>query len=127
MSTVIHIPVSPAELIDKVTVLEIKQARIANAEKIVQVSKELNLLMAEVATLPQSNELTRLTDRLRSANEVIWDSEEMIRTDKVRSDTELFAEQARISHDSNDERFHTKQAINELLGSAINEVKSHQK
>jgi len=127
MSTVIHIPVSPAELIDKVTVLEIKQARIANAEKIAQVSKELNLLMAEVATLPQSNELTRLTDRLRSANEVIWDSEEMIRTDKVRSDTELFAEQARISHDSNDERFHTKQAINELLGSAINEVKSHQK
>src|SRR3989338_9005741 len=127
MSTVIHIPVSPAELIDKVTVLEIKQARIANAEKIAQVSKELNLLMAEVATLPQSNELTRLTDRLRSANEVIWDSEEMIRTDKVRSDTELFAEQARISHDSNDEPFHTKQAINELLGSAINEVKSHQK
>ena len=127
MSIIIHIPISPAELIDKVTVLQIKQARIADATKLAYVSKELALLMAEVATLPQSPELTGLTNRLRAANEVIWDSEELIRTEKVRGDTVLFAEQAHISHDGNDERFRTKQAINEILGSAINEVKSHQK
>jgi len=123
----ILIPISAAELFDKITILQIKKARIADAAKLTQVSKELDLLMAGVATLPQSHELTALTEKLRSANEVIWDSEELIRTDKVRSDTTLFAEQARISHDSNDERFRTKQTINELLGSAINEVKSHQK
>ncbi len=126
MSSIIHIPVSPAELFDKITVLQIKSTEIKVSEKLAHVHKELNLLLAEAAKLPQSAELTTLVNTLRTANKTIWDSEELIRTDKVRGDTTLFAEQAHISHDGNDERFRTKQAINALLGSAINEVKSHQ-
>ena len=127
MSTLIHIPVSPGELIDKVTVLQIKKAKIADETKLANVSRELDLLLAEVAKLPQSEELTKLWESLRAANEVIWDSEELLRAPEIKNDPPAFNAQAHISHDGNDERFRLKRAINEALGSSIIEVKSHQK
>lgn len=121
---VIHIPVSPAELLDKITILEIKQERISDEEKLQNIEKELALLQDELEKLPQSSRLEDLKTKLKMANEKIWDSEELVRK-HWDNDNECL-KQARISHAGNDERFHTKRAINELVGSDILEEKSHQ-
>lgn len=111
---------------DKITVLEIKKSRITDPAKRAHAEQELDLLLAEYAKLPQSLKLTELAEKLRAANEVIWDSEDLLRDPTIKADQARFAEQAHISHDGNDERFRLKRAINELLGSDITEVKSHQ-
>lgn len=122
--TTILIPVSPAELLDKISILEIKEARIEDVEKLSAVKNELALLRSESAKLPQSAELSELYAELRQANEDVWDSEEMIRTEW--GNDEKFLAASRVSHAGNDERFKIKKKINELLGSGISEVKSHQ-
>jgi len=125
MTTIISIPVSPAELLDKITILEIKEERIQDEVKLANVRAELALLVAELAKLPTSPELITFKEKLKKANKVIWDSEELIR-ERWDEDAEAL-KQAKISHAGNDERFRLKRAINDLLGSAITEEKSHQK
>jgi hypothetical protein len=110
--TTILIPVSPAELIDKITILELKKDRIADPTKLTNIEHELVLLRAELVKLPASSGLHDLMEALRTVNEAIWDAEEALR--------------AGSPHQKNDERFRVKRAINELLGSAITEEKSHQ-
>lgn len=122
---IIHIPVSPAELLDKITILEIKQECISDPAKLQNVEKELMLLQEELKKLPQSSELEKLKGGLKKANKIIWDSEELVR-ERWEDDAECL-KQARISHAGNDERFRAKRAINELVGSTIIEEKSHQK
>lgn len=122
--TTILIPVSPAELLDKISILEIKEARIQDDAKLSAVKNELALLRAESAKLPQSAELSALYMELKEANEAVWDSEEMIRAEW--GSDEKFLEASRVSHAGNDERFKIKRKINDLLGSGISEVKSHQ-
>lgn len=122
--TTIHISVSPGELLDKVSILEIKEARITDADKLSAVKSELALLRLESAKLPQSVELSALYMELKEANEDVWDSEETIRAEWGSDEKFLVA--SRLSHAGNDKRFQIKRKINELLGSGINEVKSHQ-
>ena len=122
--TSILIPVSAGELVDKITILEIKEARITDAGKVASVKAELALLMVEFIKLPQSEELSRLRGALKSANEKIWDVEESVRQSGIGD--AKFLEWSKISHTGNDERFRLKSEINKLLGSEIVEVKSHQ-
>lgn len=122
--TTILIPVSPAELLDKISILEIKEARIQDEVKLSAVKNELALLRAESAKLSQSPELSALYMELKEANEAVWDSEEMIRAEW--GSDEKFLAASRVSHAGNDERFKIKRKINDLLGSGISEVKSHQ-
>ena len=121
----IFIPVSAADLFDRMTVLQIKKEKIADEVKLIHIKKELQFLQAEADKFPQSSELTALIKDLKATNEIIWNSEELVRSHKDTD--EIFLAQAHISHDGNDERFLLKQAINTLLGSSIIEVKSHQK
>lgn len=123
MSTV-SIPVSPAELIDKITILEIKNERIADEAKLSAVRNELTLLNAEYAKLKSTAEIEKLKSELKKANEDIWDGEEAVRKDW--DDDAKFLAASRTSHSGNDRRFHIKRQINELLSSGITEVKSHQ-
>jgi len=123
MNTIL-IPVSPAELLDKISILEIKSERITEASKLDSVKAELALLQAELQKLPQSEELSKLYTELKEANEEVWEGEEVTR--KEWGNDARFLEASRQSHAGNDKRFQIKKKINELLDSGISEVKSHQ-
>jgi hypothetical protein len=122
----ILIPVSPGELIDKITILEIKLSEITDAVKLQNVQDELHLLneVLEVKIVA-SDTLQALHDELRAINKKIWDTENDVR--EFWNDDVKFLEAARGSHYQNDERARVKRAINTLLGSTIIEEKSHPK
>ncbi|QQR64921.1 hypothetical protein IPH92_05225 [Candidatus Kaiserbacteria bacterium] len=122
----ILIPCSPGELIDKITILEIKLSEITDVAKIENIKKELSLL-TEVLNreIPSSEALEVLHTELRTANKKIWDTENDVR--QFWNEDALFLKASRGSHFNNDERARVKRAINELLGSGIMEEKSHPK
>jgi hypothetical protein len=123
-------PVAAGELIDKITILEIKKDRIKDAVKVGNVVHELEALRAVARDLNLSSaspeELTRLTVELRSVNEALWDVEDEIRLCEGRGDFgPRFVELARSVYRHNDRRAALKRQLNELLGSALVEEKSY--
>src|SRR5690242_14471571 len=127
MST-ISTPVSFGELIDKITILEIKAEQIRDAAKVANVRTELDLLGATWAAHPASN--TDIGDeraRLRAVNQALWDIEDRIRLkEKAKAFDAEFVELARAVYFRNDERAAVKREINEKLGSTLVEEKSYQ-
>jgi len=120
----IQIPVSPGELVDKITILEIKLDELLDVTKLKNVRQELDLLNAVVKEkIHDSPELSLLKTQLRSINKKIWDSENFVR--QHWNDDARFVGGARQSHYNNDERARLKREINAFLGSTISEEKSH--
>jgi hypothetical protein len=118
------VPVSWGELIDKITILEIKAARIADADKRANVARELAALTAVRG--PLSDSLADLTHELRQVNEALWTIEDDIRECEMRGDFgPRFIELARSVYKRNDRRAALKRRINELLGSELVEEKSY--
>jgi hypothetical protein len=129
MSAEIKVPISPGELIDKITILEIKSARMTDAAKLANVRTELALLQAtwrESAFAKQ--DIDAEWKALRDINAKLWDIEDDIR-DKERHRTfdARFIELARAVYVTNDERAAVKRTINTKLGSTIVEEKSYAK
>ena len=123
----IKIPISPGELLDKITILEIKSERIADVEKVQNVRRELELLNTEWDSAgADSPEMTELRARLKTINESLWEIEDDIR-DKERAGEfdDRFIELARSVYVTNDDRAAVKKEINLLLGSEIVEEKSY--
>jgi hypothetical protein len=123
----IEIAVGPGELIDKITILEIKAVRIADPGKLANVRTELDLLAAtRDRALSPSAELARLTVDLRRINEALWDIEDEIRgCERARDFGPRFVELARAVYRRNDDRAAVKRQINELFASTIVEEKSY--
>ncbi len=123
----VRIEVSPGELVDKITILEIKLARLSDAGALANVRREHQMLAAERdKALPASADLDRLTAELRSANEALWVIEDDIRErERARDFGARFVELARAVYRNNDRRAALKREINQLLGSAIIEEKSY--
>jgi Family of unknown function (DUF6165) len=127
MTADIRVPISPGELIDKITILEIKSVHIKDAAKVANVRHELALLQA---TWRESEYSTRDIEAewvaLRGINQKLWDIEDQIR-DKERARTfdRDFIELARAVYVTNDERAAVKRQINTRLGSKIVEEKSY--
>lgn len=123
----IAIPVSPGELLDRVTILEIKAERIADAAKRANVEYEragLEALAAE--SLPRDPEILRLRREIRAVNEALWDIEDAIRDHERRQDFgPSFVALARAVYRTNDRRAALKRAVNDRLGTAIVEEKSY--
>jgi len=121
------VPISPGELIDKITILEIKSARMTDAAKLHNVRTELNLLNETWRASAYSQvDITVEWTALRDVNAQLWDIEDDIR-DKER-DGEFdaqFIELARAVYVTNDERAAVKRRINTKLGSALVEEKSY--
>src|SRR5205807_536830 len=115
------------ELIDKITILELKNERIKDAAKLRNVTRELAILREEERRSIRKDDLVdALTRRLKEVNGRIWDLEERIRECERSGDFGPdFVETARLVHRSNDERADAKRRINVHLGSAIIEEKSH--
>ena len=120
-------PIAAGELIDKITILEIKLERIAHAVKVAHVRREYDQLRAAQAELaPPTPELTALAASLKAVNERLWDIEDEIRMCETEGDFgPRFVALARSVYKTNDERADLKRQINDCLGSAIVEVKSY--
>jgi Family of unknown function (DUF6165) len=121
------IEVGAGELIDKITILKIKAARMTDPEKLRNVKHELDVLSrARKEALHQSDELDRLEDKLRMVNEALWVIEDDIRAcEAARDFGPKFIELARSVYIQNDKRAAIKKSINELCGSRIVEEKSY--
>ena len=119
--------ISAGELIDKITILEIKKAKIKNKEKLSDIEKELKSLNATSADkIPNKSKIKDLIDNLKKINLRLWDIEENKRlAEKNKIFDERFIELSREVYKTNDERAKIKLKINEILGSNIKEVKSH--
>jgi tetratricopeptide (TPR) repeat protein len=122
----VTVEVSPGELLDKITILEIKVRRIADPAKLRNVEQELRVLEVARRVLPKSPALAELTAELRSVNETLWQIEDDIRRCERASDFgPRFVELARAVYQTNDRRAGLKRRINELLGARIVEEKSY--
>ncbi len=127
MSTDIHVPISPGELIDKITILQINSERMTDPVKIANVRTELGLLQSTWQSSPHStHDIEKEWADLRRINEALWDIEDRIR-DKEREQRfdQEFIELARAVYVTNDERAAVKKTINTKLGSRIVEEKSY--
>jgi hypothetical protein len=123
------IPASVGELIDKITILEIKKQRISDSAKQLNISRELDALMAVVEQCqlgyPQGD-LTELGQQLSAVNQLLWQVEDDIRECERQADFgERFVELARAVYRRNDERAAIKRQINDLCGSELVEEKSY--
>jgi hypothetical protein len=123
----IEVPASAGELVDKVTILEIKSARIADPAKLANVRRELGGLTAILKPLLAGNAaLAPLKASLRAVNETLWQIEDDIRACEQRKDFgPSFVELARNVYRTNDRRAALKREIDTLLGSEITEEKSY--
>ena len=123
----ITIEVSPGELVDRLTILEIKSVRIADPAKRTNVAHALQLMRAARArALPASAELDRLTAELKAINEALWQIEDEIRACEAAKDFgPRFVELARSVYRTNDRRAAAKSAIDRALGSALTDEKFH--
>lgn len=121
------IPVSWGEVIDKITILEIKESRITDAEALANIRRELALLGAIAARdLAADASLAGLRAELRAVNLRLWDIEDAIREEERRQDFGAeFIRLARSVYRLNDERARLKRQINDATGSVLREEKSY--
>jgi nicotinamide riboside kinase len=126
MAKVIWIPGSIGELLDKVSILNIKRVMITDTEKLTMVKDELRELMDVARPFLENKDVEELYDLLLMVNKNLWDVEDALRkmeTDK-KFDEEFIAK-ARSVYFLNDRRFELKSKINTVMGSRINEVKQY--
>jgi hypothetical protein len=122
------VPVSPGELLDKITILRIKSARMTDAAKLANVRVELDAL--ERTWRESGAAIAAVADderALQQVNESLWDIEDRIRDkEAARQFDAAFIELARAVYVTNDERAALKKRINTTLGSRLVEEKSYQ-
>jgi hypothetical protein len=124
----IYIPVSVGELIDKLSILQVKKNKISNEEKLTLVNKEFELLYNLSSVYLDSNEIETLYHQLCEVNEKLWDVEDELRILETKKSFESdFIELARKVYFTNDERFRLKNEINLITDSEIREVKEYVK
>ena len=119
--------ISAGELIDKITILEIKEEKISNKEKLVEVRKELSSLNETLKkSINDPSNIINFKNDLKNINLKLWNIEDGKRSaEKNNKFDGKFIELARNVYKFNDERARIKLAINNSLGSNIKEVKSY--
>ena len=120
------VPISWGELLDKISILEIKRERIRDAAAQANVLNELRLLERAAEPVAGAAAIVALRARLKSVNERLWEIEDGIREKEREGDFgEAFVALARSVYQRNDERAAIKREINLLLGSDLIEEKSY--
>ena len=119
--------ISAGELIDKITILEIKKENIKDIKKLDDVEKELLSLNNTLkVSIPNQSKINVLIEKLKHINLRLWDIENGKRlAEKNNKFDEKFIKLARSVYKENDERSRIKLEINNILNSNIKEVKSH--
>ena len=125
---IVSAPVSFGELLDKITILEIKAKHISDAEKLKNVNHELHILTQTWQENVESNsQLYDLKSQLTKVNQDLWDIEDAIRMKEMKKEfDDEFIQIARSVYFQNDKRAAVKKEVNALLGSDLTEEKSYQ-
>ncbi|MEL0205060.1 MAG: DUF6165 family protein [Alphaproteobacteria bacterium] len=127
MEMLLHVPLSVGEVLDKVTILEIKSERIDDAAKLKNINNELAQLRALLtdAVFDEAS-IKSLVDELKQINEALWDIEDNIRDQEMAGTFgDRFIELARAVYVTNDKRAMIKKKLNEETGSTLVEEKSY--
>ena len=121
------VPISWGELVDKMTILEIKSERIADEVKVANVRRELDALRAAMTAAGRMPAGTgNLVAELKAVNESLWDIEDQIRDEDAAGNfVPRFIDLARSVYRNNDRRARIKRDINLLVGSDLIEEKSY--
>ena len=124
----VNIPISLGELLDKISILEIKNKKILDKSKILNIKKELNGLKKVLDELNINlSETNSLYNKLYKINLTLWEIEDSIRVLEKNEDFgEKFIELARAVYITNDQRFEVKNDINKLFNSEYVEEKSYE-
>jgi Family of unknown function (DUF6165) len=124
--TIPHIPVSWGELIDKITILQIKAERLPAEPARANAAQELHLLQAIAAPVLAGSAVGALMAQLKALNQTLWEIEDRIREHERSGNFDSgFIELARSVYQRNDERGRIKRQINLALGSVLIEEKSY--
>jgi hypothetical protein len=122
----INVPVSVGELIDKLSILQVKKRNVSNPEKLSYINKEFELLYNLSAEYLNNMEIENLFHELVKTNSALWDIEDRLRvleqTGKFEGE---FIDLARKVYFTNDKRFELKNEINSLTSSEIREIKEY--
>lgn len=123
----ISIDVSPGELIDKITILQIKMKQITDPQKLKHVKQMLDMLQrSRTGVLPTNGQITTLEKQLLEINAKLWDIEDIIRGhERVGDFGEVFVSLARSVYRLNDERAAVKRKIDLALGATYLEEKAY--
>ena len=121
--------ISAGELLDKISILEIKLDKIKDKESIEKINNEYNLLkITQNSSIKISEKLKKLFEQLKRVNLILWDIEDKIRIcEKNKDYGKNFIELARGVYFTNDKRSKIKSEINKILGSNIKEMKQYVK
>jgi hypothetical protein len=124
----ILIEVSAGELVDKMTILEIKLQKIKVSESRIEIKKELDSLKKSFKSIEENKNINIHFNKLKNVNLKLWDIENEKRLCEKNSDfKDNFVKLSRDVHFLNDERAKIKLQINESLGSQIKEIKEYTK
>ena len=124
----VSVPVSIGELVDKITILEIKNERLTRPDALDNVRRELGLLNESLTALAlDQGTMAPLRTSLKAVNEKLWDIEDRIRVKEASQAFDAdFIELARSVYRCNDERAALKRQVNEATGSLLVEEKSYE-
>ncbi len=124
----ISIPVSLGELVDKITILEIKANKISDSKKLKNINNELEALLLVLVKINKDEKVFKdLYSELKKVNQELWEIEDKIRNlEKNKVFNGEFIEVARSVYIKNDNRFDLKNKINDLFDSEYKEEKSYE-
>ena len=124
----VSVPVSVGEIIDKLSILQVKRKKISNPEKLSYVNKEFELLYNLSTDFLNNMEIENLYHELVETNSALWDIEDKLRVaEKDQKFDDEFVSLARKVYFTNDERFRLKNEINLITSSEIREIKDYVK
>ena len=123
----INTPISLGELVDKISILIIKQKNITDETKLDHVKKELDFLQKTLMNYVQQEEINNYLENLININSKLWNIEDDIReSERKKLFDQTFIDLARSVYFTNDERAKVKNDINKIFGSELVEVKSYE-
>jgi hypothetical protein len=122
----LSVPVSVGELIDKLSILQVKKTKVTNSDKLIFINKEYDLLYEMSSEFLERKDILKIYDDLISTNLKLWEIEDELRViESTKNFDDTFTELARLVYYTNDERFRLKDKINNLTNSEIKEQKDY--
>jgi ribonucleotide reductase alpha subunit len=122
----LSVPVSVGELIDKLSILQVKKIKVINPDKLIFINKEYDLLYEMSSEFLQRKDILQIYDDLINTNLKLWEVEDELRViESTKNFDDTFTELARLVYYTNDERFRLKDKINSLTNSEIKEQKDY--
>ena len=122
----VNVHVSVGELIDKLSILQVKKIKVSNPDKLVFINKEYELLYNMSSEFLERKDISQIYNDLVNTNLKLWEVEDELRViESTKNFNDVFIELARQVYYTNDERFRLKDKINNLTNSEVREQKDY--